>query len=76
MDAQEMYALLSKRSCCFCGIRLLSIEARYTSDTATEKTKFFTCSACGTYSEYEVDDRALGSFGDLSAQGSDADPGL
>lgn len=76
MQASEAYSLLAKRLCCFCGIRLIAIEARFTSETATEKTKFFTCESCGTYSEYEVDDYALGSWGDCSPSPSDADSGL
>lgn len=75
MQAQEAYALLARRKCCFCGATLLSITARYTSETATEKTKFYSCQHCGTYSEFEVDDYALGTT-DYSPTPSDADSGL
>lgn len=76
MQTTEAYALLARRKCCFCGNTLLAVEARFTSVTATERTKFYTCSPCGTYSEFEVDDYALGTAGDCSPSPSDADPGL
>ena len=75
MNNQNLYELLNQRKCCFCGVDLLAKTARYTSSTAIEKTKFYTCEHCGTYSEYEVDDYMLGTS-DIFASLSDADPGL